>query len=903
MSFINASTGNTFVDFAYSTASLGVNAGRLGANLLGVQSNLEVVGIGVGNVRRVRVWDDLYVKGDSIVAGNVSASTFRLVGSLLANRVVTTDASGNFTLFGPTVQTSQIAYLAGLTSSVQTQLDSKLSATGLVSIGNLIATGNVSAANVFANSTPNQGFFGNGRNITNMSASNLDTGTLPDGRLNGAYTGLTSLVVNGSITGGSVSTTGTISGDKLSLTTGLTTPVTFSKTVNMNPNSTAPTYRIYGGAITTDPVTGTNMPGVPSVGPGTYYVLVTATAHSTQTVQAAGLVQTNGLTPSSGSTAITFDVDFGALSAGAATYYGVSRTTVTVASSGGIGAVMYSTGFNSSATYVVQLVPAGSLVYSDISGNIVTTGNFISANIVANSTANQGFFGNGRSITNMSASNLDTGTLPNARLNTTITGLSSLTSTALAGDLTGNVTASGNISAVGNVSAANVVASSAASQGFFGNGRNITNMSASNLDTGTLPNARLNSTITGLSSLTSTALVGDLTGNVAASGTIAAATLTASANIVVGGDAIISGNLVVKGDTTTVQTTQLDVQDAVIALGNVLNATQTYAGTFGRVNGAAANVAAWYNISQKQYEIFTTGATSDADSAGLATKQWANLVVANVMADLYGNVSATNVVASSGAGVGFSGNGRSITNLSASNLDTGTLPNARLNTTITGLSSLTSTALVGDLTGNVTASGNVLVTGNVSAANVIASSALGKGFFGNGRSITNMSATNLDAGTMANDRLPTNVNIDGTLQGNAAISLGPGAKPEPAAGGALISHNAPASGTWISGSYDAPTNQQTIQIVDFGSSYPQSGLVLVYVSGTGKDGFMMASFSKSETSNPDILTILTHKTTSSGFTWGNCYLRTSGTALYANVDQNVKATSTYLGALARNVIS
>ena len=756
MSFINASVGNTFVDFAYSTASLGVNAGRLGANLFGVQSNVEIVGIGVANVRRVRVWDDLYVQGDATAVGNVAASTFRLVGNLLANRVVTTDASGNFTLFGPTVQTSQIAYLAGLTSSVQTQLDSKLSATGLVSIGNLIATGNVSAANVFANSTPNQGFFGNGRNITNMSASNLDTGTLPNARLNTTITGLSSLT----------------------------------------------------------------------------------------------------------STALAGDL------------------TGNVTSS----------------------------------GNVLVTGNVVAANVVASSGAGQGFFGNGRSITNMSAANLDFGNLDSARLPstafsgsgatvTTFTATGLITGGTLAGDLTGNVTASGNISAVGNVSAANVVASSAASQGFFGNGRFITNMSASNLDTGTLPNARLNTTITGLSSLTSTALIGDLTGNVTASGTIAAATLTASANIVVGGDAIISGNLVVKGNTTWVQTTQLDVQDSVIAVGNVLNATQTYAGTFGRVNGAAANVAAWYNISQKQYEIFTTGATSDADSAGLATKQWANLVVANVTADLYGNVSATNVVASSGAGVGFSGNGRSITNLSASNLDTGTLPNARLDTTITGLSSLTSTALVGDLTGNVTASGNVLVTGNVSAANVIASSALGKGFFGNGRSITNMSASNLDAGTLANDRLPTNVNIDGTLQANAAVALGPGAKPEPAAGGALISHNAPASGTWISGSYDAPTNQQTIQIVDFGSSYPQSGLVLVYVSGTGKDGFMMASFSKSETENPDILTILTHKTTSSGFTWGNCYLRTSGTALYANVDQNVKATSTYLGALARNVIS
>ena len=831
MSFINASVGNTFVDFAYSTASLGVNAGRLGANLFGVQSNVEIVGIGVANVRRVRVWDDLYVQGDATAVGNVAASTFRLVGNLLANRVVTTDASGNFTLFGPTVQTSQIAYLAGLTSSVQTQLDSKLSATGLVSIGNLIATGNVSAANVFANSTPNQGFFGNGRNITNMSASNLDTGTLPNARLNTTITGLSSL------------TSTALAGD-------LTGNVTSS-----------------GNVLVTGNVVAANVVASSGAGQGFF-----GNGRSITNMSAANL-------------------DFGNLDSARlpSTAFSGSGATVTT---------FTATGLITGGTLAGDLT--GNVTAS---GNISAVGNVSAANVVASSAASQGFFGNGRFITNMSASNLDTGTLPNARLNSTITGLSSLTSTALIGDLTGNVTASGNISAVGNVSAANVVASSAASQGFFGNGRFITNMSASNLDTGTLPNARLNTTITGLSSLTSTALIGDLTGNVTASGTIAAATLTASANIVVGGDAIISGNLVVKGNTTWVQTTQLDVQDSVIAVGNVLNATQTYAGTFGRVNGAAANVAAWYNISQKQYEIFTTGATSDADSAGLATKQWANLVVANVTADLYGNVSATNVVASSGAGVGFSGNGRSITNLSASNLDTGTLPNARLDTTITGLSSLTSTALVGDLTGNVTASGNVLVTGNVSAANVIASSALGKGFFGNGRSITNMSASNLDAGTLANDRLPTNVNIDGTLQANAAVALGPGAKPEPAAGGALISHNAPASGTWISGSYDAPTNQQTIQIVDFGSSYPQSGLVLVYVSGTGKDGFMMASFSKSETENPDILTILTHKTTSSGFTWGNCYLRTSGTALYANVDQNVKATSTYLGALARNVIS
>jgi hypothetical protein len=48
---------------------------------------------------------------------------------------------------------------------------------------------------------------------------------------------------------------------------------------------------------------------------------------------------------------------------------------------------------------------------------------------------------------------------------------------------------------------------------------------------------------------------------------------------------------------------------------------------------------------------------------------------------------------------------------------------------------------------------------------------VGLGFFGNGRNITALSATNVDTGTLNNARLPTNVNIGGTLNANGTTSV------------------------------------------------------------------------------------------------------------------------------------
>ena len=526
------------------------------------------------------------------------------------------------------------------------------------------------------------------------------------------------------------------------------------------------------------------------------------------------------------------------------------------------------------------------------------------------------------------------------------------------------MTAAGNVAVTGNVSAANVVASSAAFKGFFGNGRSINDLSADNITAGTLNNARLDQNL----SVTS---------------------LATTANIVVGGDAVITGNLMVKGDTTTVNTTQLDVQDAVIALGNVLNSTQTYVGTFGRVYGTASNVAAWYNKSGSgQYEIFTTGATSDADSSGLTTKQWANLRVANVTADLYGNVTTANLtvvgnatinvpyasgrgfVVSGGPGFtplltanaennGATGMDASVTigpasgtygsGASAAKLrmqynsghsksaivdfghgypgrDTfagvmgyGAVSGTMLDIVGAGISPGLRVVNVWDKLGvnvgttvptdTLQVNGNAAISGNVSAANVVAATGAGKGFFGNGININDLSATNITTGTLDNARLPAAISVTslattGAATVSGALLAGPGSVAS-----AGTTFNQTNSGLWIGLTNDNSTNQASGIVLDGGF---HSGLLFVHARGSAsasagaprseKDAFMLASVTRSFPGSVDILTILTHKTVGAVYggsdgVWGNCYLRVDGSnRVCANVDQGVTVSATFIGA-------
>ena len=161
-----------------------------------------------------------------------------------------------------------------------------------------------------------------------------------------------------------------------------------------------------------------------------------------------------------------------------------------------------------------------------VSGFVSATGNITGGNLVTSGAVS----GNGRALTSLNATNIDTGTLAQARLAnaavtlgstaltlgatvTTVAGLSSVTSTTFVGALTGaattagtvttaaqpNITSVGTLTALtvtGNISGGNVSGTTGAFTTVTGNGRALTSLSASNLDFGTVPAARLSGTYT-----------------------------------------------------------------------------------------------------------------------------------------------------------------------------------------------------------------------------------------------------------------------------------------------------------------------------------------------------------------------------------------------------------------------
>jgi len=114
---------------------------------------------------------------------------------------------------------------------------------------------------------------------------------------------------------------------------------------------------------------------------------------------------------------------------------------------------------------------------------------------------------------------------------------------------------------------------------------------------------------------TAGSLVGNVTGNASgtaggltgspniACGTISGTTGTFTSNVTVGGGLTVTGNLVVDGDTTTVNTTTLDVADKVVGIASTTAATNTTAAGAGieiYASSATANnnkTILWQNTS------------------------------------------------------------------------------------------------------------------------------------------------------------------------------------------------------------------------------------------------------------------------------------------------------------------
>ena len=145
-----------------------------------------------------------------------------------------------------------------------------------------------------------------------------------------------------------------------------------------------------------------------------------------------------------------------------------------------------------------------------------------------------------------------------------------------------------------------------------------------------------------------------------------------------------------------------------------------------------------------------------------------DLVLAgNVTAD-YVSASNGNVTASSAVGRGFFGNGYNISHIAAGNITTGQLANARLPTNVNIGGTF-------NANGYATFAGNVGVTGNLGVHDVNSSGNVtvnnGGFLFGNGYYLGALNAANVTTGQLVNARLPTNVNIGGTLNANGATTL------------------------------------------------------------------------------------------------------------------------------------
>jgi len=410
------------------------------------------------------------------------------------------------------------------------------------------------------------------------------------------------------------------------------------------------------------------------------------------------------------------------------------------------------------------------------SGNIVDTGAF---SIITGASGNVNLAPNGTNVlvTTTTGANI-TGTL-NATGNANVGNLGAATvvATTLTGTLSTaaqtNITSVGtlgSLSVTGNTTAGNFVGT------LNGSGANVTTISATNISSGTLDQARLANaavtlgstaltlgatvtTVAGLTSVTSTTFVGALTGaatsattagtvttaaqpNITSVGTLTSVSITGNVtagnvnagNITIAGDLIsslgatltidpatsgnaglvvINGNLQVNGTTTTINSNVVSTNDLTVNYANnAINAAAANGGGI-EVGPIGSPFITWlYNSTSN---VFTS-------SGGISA-------VGNITA---GNVSATTFTgALTGAATSATTAGTVTTAAQPNITSVGTLTSVSVSGNITA-GNLSGTSIVGTLTTaaqtNITSVGTLTAlsvgTGNITGGNLILSGAI-----------------------------------------------------------------------------------------------------------------------------------------------------------------------------------
>jgi hypothetical protein len=317
--------------------------------------------------------------------------------------------------------------------------------------------------------------------------------------------------------------------------------------------------------------------------------------------------------------------------------------------------------------------------------------------------------------------------ISDANVTGTVTGgnLATAGTASAGGNITGgNILTAGYVSATGNITTANY---------FFGNGRNITGVTADSANaetlTGTfLANNVINSSLQTVGVLSNLSVSGNTTsGNLATGGQVSAT------GTVTGGNIATGGYVSATGDVTggNVNTTGVVTASGTVTGGNLV--TGGYASASGDVTGAnlytGGAVSATGSITGGN--LYTSGSGGDISGSGniiggniitggliTATGEvtGANLVTGGVVTAT-GNIATSNY---------FVGNGRYISGVTADSANAETLTGTFLNSTVINSSLqtvgvLTSLSVNGEVTqtgGNINTSGYVSATGDVTGGNV-----------------------------------------------------------------------------------------------------------------------------------------------------------------------------------------
>ena len=764
----------------------------------------------------------------NVIAGNVYANSGTIAASSLGG-TLTTAAQPNITSVGAL---------------------SALSVTGNLSSGNA-NLGNLAVANFFQ---------GDGSLLTNVSAianTRILNGTsfanipVSGGNLNIVIGGNSTMNVTatGANITGTLNVTGNVTAGNLIgiLANGGTSNITIASATGNVTTAVAGTARITATSAGAN-VTGTlgvsstlSVTGNADVGNlGTAQVLASANVTSPQFISniatgTAPLTVTSTTRVANLNVAYANVADFISVAAGTGNNFlifaNAATGNVTELTSTGLTANLSNNSITAT-TFVGALSGAATTagtVTTAAQPNITSVGTLTSLDVsgtvtAAAFTANTGIFtGNGSALTALNASNISSGTLAQARLansnvilgntalalgttTTTVTGLSSVTSTAFVGDLTGAATsattagtvttnAQPNITSVGTLTSLGVsgtVTASAftANTGIFtGNGSALTALNASNISSGTLAQARLansnvilgnttlalgttTTTIAGLSSVTSTAFVGDLTGAATSATTAGTVTTAAQPNI------------------TSVGTLSSVAVTANATAGNVY----ANSGTIG------ASLLAGTLTTAAQPNITSTGTLSNLNVSG--------------------NIIAPNITANTGV---FSGNAAGLTNIPGANV-AGTVPTATTAGTVT-------TAAQPNITSVGTLS-SLAVTGNLSSGNANLGNAATANFFvGDGSLLTNIA---VGAGSFIQNgnsevRVDANSNVRVSIAGTANVLT-------VTATGANVAGTANVTGNLVAGNISATSiagNLTTAAQTNITSLGTLTGLTVNGVSNLG----------------------------------------------------------------------